>query len=55
MNEELDQLLRNLRLLKTLELYPDVRRQAEKNDFGWDDYLLALLRPEFHARQEAAM
>jgi len=54
-NEELDQLLRNLRLLKTLELYPEIRRQAEKNDMGFDDFVLALLRPEFHARKEAAM
>jgi DNA replication protein DnaC len=54
-NDELDQLLRNLRLLKMREVYPEVRKQAEKDDLGWDEFLLRLLRPEFHARQEAAL
>jgi len=55
MNEELEQLLRNLRLLKMLEIYPEVRKQAEHDDIGWDDFLLRLLRPQYHARQELAM
>jgi DNA replication protein DnaC len=55
MNEELQQLLRSLRLLKMLEIYPDVRTQAERDDPGWDDFLLRLLRPQYHARLEQAM
>ncbi len=53
MSDEVDELLRNLRLLKMREIYPDVRRLAEKEDFGWDEFILRLLRPEVHARQEA--
>jgi DNA replication protein DnaC len=55
MNEDLEQLLRNLRLSKMLEIYPEVRQQAEHDDLGWDDFLLRLLRPQYHARQEQAM
>ncbi len=55
MNDEIDQLLRNLRLPKMREVYPEIRKQAEKDDLGWDDFFLRLLRPEFHARQEAAL
>lgn len=55
MNEDLEQLLRSLRLLKMLEIYPEVRKQAERDDIGWDDFLLRLLRPQYHARQEQAM
>lgn len=55
MNEELHQLLRSLRLLKTLEIYPQVRQQAEREDIGWDDFLLRLLHPQYHARQEQAL
>jgi DNA replication protein DnaC len=54
-NDELDQLLRNLRLLKVREVYPEVRKQAEKGDLGWDEFLLRLLRPEHHARMQAAV
>lgn len=55
MNDELDQLLRSLRLLKLREVYPEVRSQAEKGDLGWDEFLLRLLRPELHARLQAAL
>lgn len=55
MNDDLEQLLRSLRMTKTLEIYPEVRQQAERDDIGWDDFLLRLLRPEYHARQEQAM
>jgi DNA replication protein DnaC len=51
----LQQLLRSLRLLKMFEIYPEVRQQAERDDIGWDDFLLRLARPEYHARQEQAM
>jgi len=55
MNDDLQQLLRNLRLLETLEIYPEVRRHAERHDIGWDDFVLRLLRPQYHAQQEQAV
>ncbi|HXN32123.1 MAG TPA: IS21-like element helper ATPase IstB [Polyangiaceae bacterium] len=55
MNEELEQLLRTLRLLKVLEVYPEVRTQAERDSITWDDFLLRLLRPERHGRLEQAL
>jgi len=55
MNEELEQLLHTLRLLKTLEVYPEVRKNAERDPISWEEFLLRLLRPERHARQEQAL
>lgn len=55
MNEELQQLLRSLRLFKVAEIYPELRRQAERDDPGWDDFVLRLLRPQYQARQEQAL
>ena len=45
MNEDLEQLLRSLRLLKMLEIYPEVRKHAERDDIGWDDLLLRRCGP----------
>jgi hypothetical protein len=42
-------------LLKMLEACPEVRKLAERDDIGWDDFLLRLLRPQYQARQEQAM
>jgi DNA replication protein DnaC len=55
MTEELEQLLRNLRLIKILEIYNDVLRQAEKEDPSYSEFCLRLLRPQWHARQEKAL
>ena len=52
MTEELDQLLRNLRLKRILEIYDAHLKVSEKEDVTYTDFLLGLLRPQWHARQE---
>ena len=55
MTEELEQLLRSLRLRRILEIYDDHLKAAEKNDPTYTDFLLGLLRPQWHARQEQSL
>src|SRR5277367_3351669 len=55
MTEELDQLLRSLRLKRILEIYDDHLKTSEKNDVTYTDFLLGLLRPQWHAHQEQSL
>jgi DNA replication protein DnaC len=55
MTEELEQLLRNLHLKRILEIYDDHLKTSEKNDATYTDFLLGLLRPQWHARQEQSL
>lgn len=55
MTEELEQLLRNLRLKKILEIYDEQLRQAEKEHLSYSEFFLRLLRPQWYARQEQAL
>jgi DNA replication protein DnaC len=55
MTEELEQLLRNLRLKRMLEIYDAHLKTAEKEDMTYTDFLLGLLRPQWHARQEQSL
>ena len=52
MTEELEQLLKNLRMKKTLEVYAEQLRAAEKDDLSYTDFLARLLRAEWHHQQE---
>lgn len=52
MNDDLDQLLRNLRLLRMLGVYDEQLAQAEKDDITYTEFLVRLLRQQWHARQE---
>ena len=52
MTEELDQLLKNLRLKRMLEIYGEQLRAAEKEDISYSEFLVRLLRPEWHSRQQ---
>jgi DNA replication protein DnaC len=52
MTEELEQLLKNLRLKRMLEIYVEQLRAAEKEDVSYSEFVLRLLRPEWHSRQE---
>ena len=45
MTEELEQLLRNLRLKRILEIYDAHLKVSEKEDVTYTDFLLGLLRP----------
>ena len=55
MTDELDQLLKNLRLKRMLEIYAEQLRAAEKEDLSYTEFLVRLLRPEWHARQQQAL
>ena len=55
MNEELDQLLKNLKLRRILEIYGEQLRTAEKEDPSYTEFFLRLLRAQWHTRQETAL
>ena len=50
MTEELEQLLKNLRLRRVLEVYEDQVRAAEKEDVSYMEFLTRLVRAQWHAR-----
>jgi hypothetical protein len=53
MTEELDQLLKNLKLRRILEIYDEQLRAAEKDDLSYSDIVTRLVRAQCQARQEA--
>ena len=55
MNEELEQLLKNLKLRRILEIYDEQLRAADKDDISYSDFLARLLRAQWQARQEGAL
>lgn len=55
MTEELEQLLKNLKLRRTLEIFDEQVRAAEKDDIAYSDFLLRLMRAQYRAKQEAAL
>jgi DNA replication protein DnaC len=55
MTEELDQLLKNLKLRRMLEIYEEQLRAAEKQDVTYSEFLTRLLRAQWHHRQESAL
>jgi DNA replication protein DnaC len=55
MTEELEQLMKNLRLKRMLEIYAEQVRAAEKEDLGYAEFLTRLLRPEWHWRQQQTL
>ncbi len=55
MNEELEQLLRNLRLGRILEIFDEHLRTAEEQDLTYTAFVLGLMRAQWHARQEQAL
>ncbi len=55
MSEELEQLLKNLKLRRMLEIYEEQQRAAEKQDVSYAEFLTRLLRAQWHYRQENAL
>ena len=55
MSEELEQLLKNLKLRRMLEIYEEQLRAAEKQDVSYAEFLTHLLRAQWHYRQENAL
>jgi len=55
MTEELQQLLKNLKLRRILEIYDEQLRAAEKDDASYTELVVRLMRAQWHARQETAL
>lgn len=55
MTEELEQLLKNLKLRRMLSVYDEQLRAAEKGDVTYSDFVAGLLRAQWHERQENAL
>jgi len=55
MRDELDQLLKNLHLTKIRQLIEEELRHAEKKQVTYSEFLLRLLRAEWHHKQESAL
>ena len=55
MTEELEQLLKNLKLQRMLMVYDEQLRAAEKAQVSYSEFLAGLLRAQWHERQESAL
>ena len=55
MNEELEQILKNLRLKRILEIYEQQLSAAEKQEVSYTEFFVRLMRAQWHARQETAL
>jgi DNA replication protein DnaC len=55
MTEELDQLFKNLKLKRMLEIYEEQLRTAEKEDVTYSEFVTRLVRAQWHAHQETAL
>jgi DNA replication protein DnaC len=55
MTEDLEQLLKNLKLGRILDIYDEQLRAAEKQDVSYSEFVAGLLRAQWHARQEGAL
>jgi DNA replication protein DnaC len=55
MTEELEQLMKNLRLKRLIETYAEQLKTAEKEDISYTEFLSRLLRAEWHSHQEQSL
>jgi DNA replication protein DnaC len=55
MTEELEQLLKNLKLRRMLTVYEQHLREAEKSHPSYSEFVAGLLRAQWHERQECAL
>src|SRR5438876_11681472 len=55
MTEELEQLLKNLKLRRILEIYEEQLRAADTDDISYSDFLTRLVRAQWQSRQEGAL
>lgn len=55
MTEELEQLLKNLKLRRILEIYEEQLRAADKDDISYTDFVTRLVRAQWQAKQEGAL
>src|SRR4051812_43983987 len=54
MNEELEQLLKNLKLHRILSVWGEQMQSAEKAQISYSDCVAGRLRAQWHGRQESA-
>src|SRR5437764_15368109 len=55
MTEELEQLLKNLKLRRMLEIYDEQLRAADKDDISYSEFVTRLVRAQYQARQGGAL
>jgi DNA replication protein DnaC len=55
MTEELEQLLKNLKLRRILKVYDEQLQAAEKAQIPYTEFVAGLLRAQWHERQESAL
>ena len=55
MTEELEQLLKNLKLRRMLSVYDEQLHAAEKAQVSYSEFVAGLLRSQWHDRQESAL
>ena len=55
MTEELEQLLKNLKMRRILEIYDEQLRAADKDDISYSDFVTRLVRAQFQAQQGGAL
>src|SRR5919197_2890018 len=55
MTEELEQLLKNLKLRRIVEIYEEQLRAADKGDISYTEFLTRLVRAQWQAKQEGAL
>ena len=55
MTEELEQLMKNLKLRRMLAVYDEQLQSAEKAQIPYTEFVAGLLRAQWHERQESAL
>jgi DNA replication protein DnaC len=55
MTEELEQLLKNLKLRRMLKVYDEQLRAADQTHVSYSEFIAGLLRAQWHDRQESAL
>src|SRR5881409_309424 len=55
MTEEQEQLLKNLKLRRMLEIYDEQLRAADQDDISYSEFVTRLVRVQFQARQEGVL
>ena len=55
MTEDLEQLMKNLKLKRMLSVYDEQLRAAEQGQVSYSEFVAGLLRAQWHDRQESAL
>jgi len=55
MTEDLEQLMKNLKLRRMLSVYDEQLQAAEKSQVSYSEFVAGLLRAQWHDRQESAL